>query len=466
MRELRARRPDSPMNGTKEFRILSPTAILGYGFPEASFLRGMAMQPDLIAVDAGSADPGPYYLGAGVPFTDRAAVKRDLRIMIRHARQQDIPVVVGTCGGSGAAPHLAWTLEITEEILAEEGIAATIGVISADVAADTLIEAMRRGEVVPSSGAPGDLAEAGVRETTALVAQMGVEPIMRALEAGCNIVLAGRAYDPSVFAALPVMKGYDIGLAIHLGKILECAAIAASPGSGADAVLGILHEDSFELVPLSDERRFTVDSVAAHSLYEKSDPIVLPGPGGVLDLSAVSFTEEAGGRVRVRGSRFVVSEDYWVKLEGARRVGFRSISIAGVRDPVMIGSIKAILEAVKARTLGAIAGEGIGGSLCFHVYGVDAVMGEREPVKASGAHEVGIVIEAIAPTQAHAATICSLARSTLLHYGYPGRIATAGNLAFPFSPSDIRAGEVYEFAVYHLMKLRGQELFPLQVIRR
>ena len=52
-----------------EFKILSPTAILGYGFPEESFKRGMAEKPDLIAVDAGSTDPGPYYLGAGKAFT-------------------------------------------------------------------------------------------------------------------------------------------------------------------------------------------------------------------------------------------------------------------------------------------------------------------------------------------------------------------------------------------------------------
>ena len=42
-----------------EFKILSPTAILGYGFPEESFRRGMAEKPDLIAVDGGSTDPGP-----------------------------------------------------------------------------------------------------------------------------------------------------------------------------------------------------------------------------------------------------------------------------------------------------------------------------------------------------------------------------------------------------------------------
>lgn len=66
----------------RTFKILSPTAILGYGFPEESFLKAMAESPDLIAVDAGSSDPGPHYLGAGKPFTDRAGVKRDLRYMI------------------------------------------------------------------------------------------------------------------------------------------------------------------------------------------------------------------------------------------------------------------------------------------------------------------------------------------------------------------------------------------------
>ena len=68
----------------KPFKVLSPTAILGYGFPEASFMKGMEKKPDLIAVDAGSTDPGPYYLGAGKAFTNREAVKRDLTYMLVH----------------------------------------------------------------------------------------------------------------------------------------------------------------------------------------------------------------------------------------------------------------------------------------------------------------------------------------------------------------------------------------------
>ena len=95
----------------KSIKILSTTAILGYGFPMASFEAGMKKNPDCIAVDAGSTDPGPYYLGAGVSFTDYYAVKRDLGIMIQAGIEHHVPVLVGTAGGSGAKPHLDWTIK-------------------------------------------------------------------------------------------------------------------------------------------------------------------------------------------------------------------------------------------------------------------------------------------------------------------------------------------------------------------
>ncbi|MCL2392772.1 MAG: 3-methylaspartate ammonia-lyase, partial [Oscillospiraceae bacterium] len=103
----------------EEYRILSTTAILGYGFPVASFEEGMKRNPHLIAVDAGSTDPGPYYLGAGVSFTDRGAVKRDLEYMIKAGVEKGIPVCIGTAGGSGGKPHLDWNREIIEEIARE-----------------------------------------------------------------------------------------------------------------------------------------------------------------------------------------------------------------------------------------------------------------------------------------------------------------------------------------------------------
>ena len=64
-----------------------------------------------------------------------------------------------------------------------------------------------------------------------------------------------------------------------------------------------------------------------------------------------------------------------------------------------------------------------------------------------------MLFRSVGQTQEIAATICALARSRLLHYDYPGRRSTAGNLAFPYSPSDIKLGAVYGFSLYHVVEV-------------
>jgi hypothetical protein len=298
-----------------------------------------------------------------------------------------------------------------------------------------------------------------------IVAQMGIEPVQALLRENVDVVLAGRAYDPVCFSSLPIMKGYNAALATHMGKIIECAAIAATPGSGADAVLGILFDDYFVLKALNPIRKFTELSTAAHSLYEKSDPYHLPGPGGILDLSNVTFTELETGEVEVRGTTIAPTTPYKIKLEGASPVGFRTISIAGTHDPIMIASLDKILIEVKARVDELLAKENVAAKVFFHVYGKNGVMGDLEKGKYPNPHEVGILFEVLAPSQESADTVCSITRSTMLHYGYEGRMATAGNLAFPFSPSDIRVGEAYQFTLYHLMDVTDpSEHFAREIV--
>jgi len=447
-----------------EFRILSATAILGYGFPEKSFRAGLKRKPHLIAADAGSSDPGPYYLGSGKPFTSRAGVKRDLRLMIRAGVRHGIPVVIGTAGGSGARPHVDWCEAIIEEIAREEKLRFSLGVIHTDVSKARVRKALDQGAVKPLPCVP-KLTRAALNATTHIVAQVGIQPFIQALGKGCDVVLCGRSYDPALFAALPISLGFDPGLALHLGKILECAAIAATPGSGSDCVLGTLRRDAFVLETLSPERQFTAQSTAAHTLYEKSDPYHLHGPGGELDLTACSFTEIGGGRVEVRGTVFKPSKRNWIKIEGARPVGFRAISIAGVRDPIMIRQIDAILAAVQRQVASQMRRERLKGKVHVHCYGRDGVMGPLEPCRDQPGHELCLLLDTVGDTQYDADSLLAMTRSTLLHYGYPGRIATAGNLAFPFSPSDVSMGETYTFSIYHLIELDEARLFK-PVIRQ
>jgi hypothetical protein len=66
--------------------------------------------------------------------------------------------------------------------------------------------------------------------------------------------------------------------------------------------------------------------------------------------------------------------------------------------------------------------------------------------------ELGLVFEVIADDPETSAAVLALTRSAALHVTYPGRKGIAGNLAFPFSPSDISAGPVYKFTIHHLVK--------------
>jgi hypothetical protein len=174
-------------------------------------------------------------------------------------------------------------------------------------------------------------------------------------------------------------------------------------------------------------------------------------PGGTLDVRGARFEAADERAVRVSGSRFERSRDYYVKLEGAALVGYRAICVAGVRDPLTIRALDDILPRVREK-IEAQLGAG-DWRLHFRVYGRDGVMGEREPYAGGPPHEVGLVIEVVAPEQDVADAVCALARSATLHLGYDGRKATAGNLAFPYSPAEFPAPPAYEFRAYHLLRL-------------
>lgn len=441
----------------KEYKILSATAILGYGFPEESFKEGMKRNPDVIAVDAGSTDPGPYYLGAGVSFTDRDAVKRDLEIMLESGVNNKIPVIIGTAGGSGGEVHLNWCKEIIYEIAKEKNLKFKLALIHSEFEKEQIKKSLKDGKIAPLGPVPM-LTEEIIEDTTRIVGQMGIEPFIKALDNNADVILAGRTYDPSVFAAPAIRAGYDKGLSFHIGKILECSSICATPGSGSDCMFGYIGEDYFRLEPLNPVRKCTTVSVAAHTLYEKTNPYILPGPGGHLDLTQCSFEQESENIVKVKGSKFIESPKYTVKLEGAKLIGYRTVSIAGARDPIMIEKIDEIINGVKERVQDNFKDKNWDYYLNINIYGRNGVMGNIEPTPTtSGAHEIGVVIEAVANTQHKADTICAFARSSMLHFGYEGRKATAGNLAFPYSPSDFHAGEVYNFSVYHLMEIEDAE---------
>ena len=73
--------------------VLTPTGTLGYGFDSGALERGMQLAPQVIAVDAGSTDPGPAYLGSAQPLCSRRVVKDEIDELLCAARRAGIPLV-------------------------------------------------------------------------------------------------------------------------------------------------------------------------------------------------------------------------------------------------------------------------------------------------------------------------------------------------------------------------------------
>lgn len=448
----------------EEIRYLSLCGMLGYGYAPESLENALKLPLDFIGVDAGSTDPGPYYLGSGKGFVKRLQVKRDLSLVLKTAVTKKIPLIIGSAGGSGARPHVESVLEILREIVREQNFSFKAAVIYSDLSKEFLKTAAD-GHLFSCGGSP-ELALSDIEKLSHPVAQFGTDPILAALETGADVIVSGRCCDTAIFAAYPILHGFPPGLALHAAKIAECGALCARPVGANDSLVITLRHDSFTVEPPNPIRKCTPDSVAAHSLYEQPDPECFYEPEGKIDMRQSVFTQTGERAVTVSGTVLVPVFPKTTKLEGAVCRGCRSITVAGVRDPVAVASLdaieKGVCEAVSANLKGVLRPEDY--SLRFLRYGVDAVTGVNEP-PGELPREVGLVMEAVASTQELADTVISLARSSALHQAFPNRKATAGNLAFPFSPSDFRGGEVYEFALYHLTDLPLEFKPEIMVIR-
>lgn len=448
-------------------RMMAATGLLGYGFGEEAFRCGLDMDLDFIAADGGSMDPGPHYLGEGVPFVTRMAIKRDIGLMLEGALEKGIPMLIGSAGGGGSAPQVALVREVVEEIAAERGYRFKMAVIHADQSKDYLQSKRRDGKIEPL-GPIEDLTEGTIEETHRVVGMMGVEPFQEALKAGAQVVIAGRATDASIYSAIPLMRGHDPGLVWHLSKIIECAGQVTTPRTGQDCVIGTLNGDHFIVEPAHPDKRCTRMKIAAHTLYENPSPYHLEEPDGTLITVDSVYEQIDDRRVRVSGSRFELSNRYTVKLEGVRRAGYRTVFFAGVRDPILISVIDGFIESCHERVRREVAALGIGAEqykLNIRVYGKSGTMASREPVKDAEPHELGLLAEALADDEDTSKAVMAKTRYALLHTDFPGRKCISGNLAIPFSPSDIPVGQTYEFNIWHIMEIDDPlEPFPIEMV--
>ena len=215
--------------------------------------------------------------------------------------------------------------------------------------------------------------------------------------------------------------------------------------------------------------KHTTVSTAAHAMYENASPFIINEPSGKIDLTDTYYKQITERRVRVKGSKFIPNKQYTIKLEGAKKLGYRTITICGTRDPILINQIddylKTVRNSVKDKAIEAFEGRITEDDyiLNFRQYGRNAIMGELEKDN-NLPNEIGLLIEVIAKNPEISKAILAFARTFSLHNGFKGRVCTGGNMAVAFSPSDIYLGPVYQFCLNHIVEVEDPlELFSYEI---
>jgi hypothetical protein len=191
----------------------------------------------------------------------------------------------------------------------------------AAVTGDDVLDLVAAGDL-PLLDRPGTVVSLD-GEVISANAYLGCEGIVRALEAGADIVITGRTSDPSLYLA-PLVHEFSwasddwdrLGKGICLGHLLECGAQVtggyfADPGYKDVPALARLGCPVAEVTADGD---FVVTKVAGTGgrvdlrtcteqlLYEVHDPAAYVSADAVADFSGVQLVETGPDRVRVTGA--------------------------------------------------------------------------------------------------------------------------------------------------------------------
>ncbi|KAL7917676.1 hypothetical protein ACQKWADRAFT_306217 [Trichoderma austrokoningii] len=460
-------------------RIITPIGMLGYGFDETEIKDALESSvqggiPTAIILDSGSTDSGPAKLALGTMTCPRASYERDLRKLVATITKYRVPVLIGSGGGDGSNAHVKELVNIVEEILAlpdNGSIQLKVIAVYSDIDSDVVLERLEAGEISGCGPCVPPLTAEEVKASKTIVGQMGPEPYLRAISThpDFDIIIGGRSYDPAPYVAFSAYHAFNrrcsqilaldshiLGGFTHMGKIMECGGLCATPKSPSCQAT-IYRDGTFDVKPLMPGAVCTPTTVAAHTLYEKSRPDRLYGPGGYIDLSTSMYSTLSDNcSVRVSGTTFHSSKDngdcYTVKLESAKIIGYRTMFIGSFIDPILISQLHSLLHRAKGYVASQHSHVSEKWELGFHTYGYD------ETKKAAHMGNVFVVAEALAETQATATSIASTARVACIHGPYEGQKATSGNFGFGLGgKGEIETGPCAEFSIYHLMKLKEAE---------
>jgi hypothetical protein len=447
----------------KSLKIICPNGHLGFApIRTDSFEIAVKAAPDVIAADSGSDDVGPVPLGSDTSTSPEAWQRHDLEHMLLASRRLGVPMIIGSAGDTGSNSRVDLYVRIIEELAARHKLKKfKLGSFYSEVSRERVRQSIRKGSAVKGLDGFADLTESELDATDRIVAMAGVHPYVELLKQGADVIIGGRSSDAALFAGPAIFHGFPADYAYYLGKVLECASFCAEPYGGKETVMGEITAEDVKVTAMSPAQRCTIASVSGHAMYERSNPYEEFFAGGKLDMTHCRYEQVSEKTTRITGSRFLPDQTVRVKLEGAGKVGERYVGFCGIRDPYTVANVDGVIgwarDQVRARF-----GE-TGYELHFSVYGRDGVMGDLEPLRHKPGHELGVLVQGVAPTREMAEEVAMIALRQMFYARLPDVKGTAGSVSFPLDEV-LHASPAYRWTLNHTMEVADpMELFPTHI---
>ena len=444
-------------------KVLVPSGVLGLGFDLEALNNGVKNNPDIISIDGGSTDSGPYSLGSGTSKYSRAAIKAEWKSLMIAREKANVPLVIGSCGTCGTNGMVDWMENITIELAEELNQNIKIAKLYCQQEKNFIKKKFQLSKIFPLNSAPM-LNDQLIEEMTNIVALAGVEQIQECINTGAEIILAGRTTDTAIISALPLMKGANPGSSWHGAKVAECGALCTTnPTSGV--IMVEFDKTGFTVEPMSKNASCTSETVAAHMLYENADPYILHEPGGYMDVTYSNYYNIDNKKVRVDGAKWHSSKKYSVKLEGAKIAGYQASLLVLLRDKHYVVNVKKwtdkLSKFLKKEIYERMDIDTSEYSLEFRHIGLNSILGELEKNIRSPV-EVGVLCLITSKNQL-STEIAKLINPFLLHFPLSSN-EELPTFAFPFSPVHSDRGCVYEFALNHILELDNpMDAFQIEI---
>jgi hypothetical protein len=255
-----------------------------------------------------------------------------------------------------------------------KGWKARIAVVSGDSVLSRIDELKGAGQTLAHLDTGADIAT--VRERLVFAnAYLGARPIVQALAAGADIVLAGRVADAALFLAPLVHEfGWSLSPAdaegwnrlaqgLTVGHLMECSGQGSGGNFGSalawQRVPDLTHigypvaevsADGTAVLTKAEGTggRINFHTVRQQLLYEVQNPHAYASPDVVLDMGTLQLDDLGGDRVRIRGATGQPAPSA-LKIVAGFEDGWMGHAVVGFCWPDALAKARAVAESVRTQ---------------------------------------------------------------------------------------------------------------------